>query len=396
MSSIVISGYYGFGNAGDEAMLEAILEGLRRRLGDTDFAVVTGRPEQVEAVHGVEGIGRLNLPAIRRALRRADLYLSGGGSLLQDSTSFRNLAYHLYLFGLARRAGARTMVFAQGVGPIRSGLGRSWAARVLRRVDSITVRDPASAEVLKTLGVGRPRVGVEVTADPAFALDACPAARVDDILREEKVIPRGAGAGGLPGPLVAIAPRGVRDREAEAQGLALVADWTVRHLRARPLLVPMQYPNDLVSCGLILERMKYPESAFIIRGRLTPAEIMGLLGRCELVVGVRLHALIFGAAMGVPLVGVEYDPKVSFFLRRLGLNPLASLEEIGQGPSASQEDLVLGLERAWAERAASRQRLAGVIPELRRAAERNFDLAAEAVRRGRFTPKPGRRGEDHD
>ncbi len=387
MTSIVISGYYGFGNAGDEAMLEAILAGLRARLAETDFTVISGRPRQVQAVHGIPAVGRLNVPGIRRVLSRADLYLSGGGSLLQDSTSFRNLAYHLALFDLARRSGARTMIFAQGVGPIRTGLGQALAPRVLRGLDAITVRDPASAKVLEALGVTDPPA--EVTADPAFALEACRPARVDEIFREEGVIPRNSAGGAQVGPLIAIAPRGLREREAEAQGLAKMADWAVRRLKARPLLVPMQNPNDLASCGLIAGRMKCREGASVLRRRLAPAEIMGVLGRCELVVGVRLHALIFGAAMGVPLVGVEYDPKVSHFLRRLGLDPLVSLEEIGAGRGARQEDLVIGLERAWAGRATARKQLADIVPGLRRSAERNFDVAAEVARNGRV----GRGGE---
>lgn len=372
MTEIVISGYYGFGNAGDEAMLEATLRGLRRRLdeGETKITVVSGRSDQVRAAHGVEALDRLDLLGIGRALGRADLFLSGGGTLLQDRTSFRNLAYHLMLFEMARRAGSRTMIYAQGVGPVRTLLGRTLASRVLRGLDAITVRDPASAEALRTLGVTDPPA--EVTADPAFALEPCRPERTQEILRDERLDTAGR-------PLLALAPRGLRHRELEAKGLAALADWTIRRLKARPLILPMQYPNDLVSCDMILAHMREPEGASVVRGRLKPAEIMGLLGQCELVVGVRLHALIFAAAVGTPLAGVEYDPKVGYFLSRLGFRPLARLENLGSGA----EDLIIGLERAWAERQAIREKIAAVAPEFRRLAERNFDVASEMARRGR-------------
>lgn len=368
MNAIVISGYYGFGNTGDEAMLRATLQGLERRLGPLRATVVTGRPDEVRRVHGVEAVGRLDFPAVARSLRGADLFLSGGGSLLQDSTSWRNLMYHLLLFRMARQAGTRAMIYAQGVGPIRTRLGRWLTPTVIRGLSAITVRDPGSAEELRALGVTNPEA--EVTADPAFALDPAPPDRIDEIWHQ-------AGLDRDRQPVIALAPRGLRNRAAEAEGLAFAADWIVRRLKVRPLLLPMQYPNDIDACGLILQRMRHSSEAVLLEDPLAPEEILGVTGRCELVIGVRLHALIFGAAMGVPLLGIHYDPKVTYFLRRLGLEPATSIAGLPGG----KEDLILGLERAWHDRALLREHLRGLVPELRALAERNFDVAA-AVAQG--------------
>jgi polysaccharide pyruvyl transferase CsaB len=367
--SIVISGYYGFGNTGDEAILKATLEGLRNRLGDdVGFTVITGRPDEVERMHDVPAVGRLDLPAIYRAMRGADLFLSGGGGLLQDATSFRNLAYHLLLFYIARRAGTSSMIFAQSVGPIRTRLGRVLTPRLLRGLSAVTVRDQASAERLASLGLADPPA--EVTADPSFTIRACPEERTDDIMRSE-------GLDACSEPLAVLAPRGSWYREAEAEALAFVADWLVCRLGARPLLLPMQYPDDLRSCDMILARMKCAGHAAVLRRPLAPEEVLAVVGRCEVVVGVRLHALIFAAAMKVPLVGVEYDPKVRFFLESLGLAPVARLTDL---PGA-REDLILGLEKVWAARNQARRHLEGSVPKLRSLAERNFDIAAAVARR---------------
>lgn len=363
MTSILISGYYGFGNTGDEAMLKATIRGLKKRLGAVDITVVSGRPEAVMKEHPVKAIARLDLGAIRQAMQRSDLFLSGGGSLLQDATSFRNLAYHLGLFVLARRSRTPAMIFAQGVGPIRTRIGRAVAPWAMRGLAAITVRDPASADEFRRLGVTDPTP--IVTADPAFALEPCSVDRAEAILRAARLGP------GRP-PLLAIAPRGLRHRELEAASLAFVADWAARRLKVRPLLIPMQQPNDVSSCRMILGLMKQPGEATVLDRPMAPEEVLGVIGRCEAVVGVRLHALIFAAATGVPLVGVEYDPKVAAFLDRLGLTPAATIETL----SRSREDLVLGLERVWAGRDAVRQRLASVAAELSRLAEQNFDIAA--------------------
>ena len=371
MTSVVVSGYYGFGNTGDEAMLEATLEGLGRRLPDLRATVVSGRPGAVRATHGVEAIAQLDVRGVWRALRRADLFLSGGGTLLQDATSWRNLAYHLALFALARRAGAPSMIFAQGVGPVTSWIGRTMAPWSLRGLAAITVRDEASARALVELKVtDRPP---EVTADPAFALSPCPPERAEAVLRAA-----GVGGGSGSRPFVLLAPRGLWNREYEAGLLAVVGDWVADELEATPLLAPMQFPNDLTACDMIVARMRRPGAAVVLGDRLNPREMMGVIGRAALVVGTRLHALIFGVAAGVPVAGLEYDPKVAFFLARLGQKPVASIV----GPAGDVEDLRRSLREVWAGRAELRSRLVGLAAEQRRLAERNFDVAASVVRGG--------------
>jgi len=386
VTSVVISGYYGFGNTGDEAMLEATIEGLGRRLPALEVTVVSGRPEAVRAVHGVGAIAQLDVRGLTRALRRADLFLSGGGTLLQDATSWRNLVYHLGLFALARQHGAPSMIFAQGVGPVTSRIGRAMMPWSLRGLAAVTVRDEASALALVGLGVKTP--AAEVTADPAFALTPCPAARAETVLRAAGAAASGGGPPGLR-PFVALAPRGLWNRDYEADLLAAIGDWVAGELGALPLLVPMQYPDDLTACDMILARMHEP--AAVLRERLTPRETMGVLGQAELVIGVRLHALIFGVAAGAAVAGVEYDPKVAHFLARLGHQPVATITGpsvawvgpgiSGAGPASEHEALLRRLRATWADRDEQRSRLAEVAARQRRLAERNFDVAAEVVQK---------------
>ena len=103
MSKILISGYYGFSNAGDEAMLTAIVEGLRSEQQDVQITVLSGKPGITANKHRVQSIHRFNGWEIFRAMRKTDLLLSGGGSLLQDVTSRRSLFYYLSILMLARR-----------------------------------------------------------------------------------------------------------------------------------------------------------------------------------------------------------------------------------------------------------------------------------------------------
>src|SRR5690625_4995271 len=166
---VLISGYYGYGNFGDEALLAGLLS-LIRELG-AEPLVLSGQPDRTRAEHGVEAVHRYRgLPA---ALRRADALISGGGGLLQDRTSARSLSYYLGVLRLARLAGLRTMVYGQSIGPL-SGAGRRRLKRVLSRIP-VAVRDTLSIELLGELGIS-----AQLVADPALLLKkAGPAEQVD-------------------------------------------------------------------------------------------------------------------------------------------------------------------------------------------------------------------------
>lgn len=123
MSDIVVSGYYGFANAGDEAMLAAMIEALTDIEPAIKITVISGNPEDTRQRHGVAAVYRLNYPEIARVLAKSQLLISGGGSLLQDVTSERSLYYYLSIMMLAKKLGKPVMLYAQGIGPVRGGAG---------------------------------------------------------------------------------------------------------------------------------------------------------------------------------------------------------------------------------------------------------------------------------
>ena len=144
MKRIVVSGYYGAKNAGDEAMLAAMLEVLGDLDPELHITVISADPADTRRRHGVEAIGSFDAGAIFSAMRRADLVVSGGGSLLQNVTSGRSLYYYMAVIFLALLLGKRVMLYAQGIGPV-TGVFACRAMRWLgNRVSLITVRDEGS------------------------------------------------------------------------------------------------------------------------------------------------------------------------------------------------------------------------------------------------------------
>lgn len=166
MKRVCISGYFGFDNIGDEAVLEAMIRSLRAAVNDIEIIVLSDNPEATAAAHGVTAYDRWRWAELRRAIKSADLLISGGGSLFQDTTGIRSLLYYLHVIKMALRRKKPVIIYAQGIGPIKSAWGRRRTVSVLRKAKRITVRDEDSADLLKAWGFRRGRV--KITADPVL------------------------------------------------------------------------------------------------------------------------------------------------------------------------------------------------------------------------------------
>ena len=167
MSDIIISGYYELGNSGDEALLESIVKDLKSINPDITITALSGDAMQTKARYGIRTVNRFNLFSIIREFRSAKLLLSGGGTLIQDATSTKSLVYYLGIISLAKKMGLKTMLYANGMGPIKDKNIKK-VNRVLEKTDLITLRENVSLEEIKRCKITTPKV--MVTADPALIL----------------------------------------------------------------------------------------------------------------------------------------------------------------------------------------------------------------------------------
>lgn len=344
---VVVSGYYGFGNAGDEAVLAAMLAALRARLPQAAVVVLSGDPPRTRRLHRVAAASR-TFGALR-AIAGADLVISGGGSLVQDITSARSALYYLGILGLATILARATMVYAQGIGPVRRWWIRALAGRIFNRVTLITVRDEDSGRLLGDLGVRGP---THLVADPALALSPAPIAQVEDLIAQRHA------------PRIGLALRPWND---DAYLGPLIAGLAAARQQIGGEVVALAFhpARDLAVSALAARAL----GGRVIAG-LPPQELLALVGTLDLLVGVRLHALIDAAAGGVPFVGLSYDPKVEEFCRRIAAGRILPLS------SLSADRLREEVVAAWGERDAIRRRLHEQAAVLREEALRAADLAA--------------------
>lgn len=316
MDKIVISGYYGFGNAGDEAMLAALLEALLEVIPDADITVISGNPEMTAKAHGVKAIGRFHMTAIIEAIRQSDLLISGGGSLLQDVTSSRSLYYYVTIIRLATLLGKKVMIYAQGIGPLRGSLARMAVGSVLNHVHMITVRDERSKEELLSLGVTKPPI--QVTADAVLSMHP-----VDSNLAK-RLVPNSHTWGVR--PKIGVSVRQWKTSTAYRSELAKALDALSKAYHCHILFIPMQHPDDTREAKAIQALMK--EESLVLEETFTTTELLALSGSMDLLIGVRLHALVFSALMEKPLVGITYDPKITNFLKMIGEEPVGDLDSV--------------------------------------------------------------------
>lgn len=306
MTRVVISGYYGFANAGDEAMLAAIVGSLKDIIPDVAITVITGNCSMTREHHKVQAVHRLNFFAIAAAIRRCDILISGGGSLLQDVTSARSLYYYLWIMKIALFFKKPVMLYAQGIGPVRGVKARKAVQKVLQQVAVIGVRDRESKAELSAMGVTRPPI--HVTADAVLSMHPVDKQIGLDILRKN-------GISGT-GRLIGIAVRNWQGHQAYKEAIAKAADELQENDDLRIIFIPMQYPEDVSAGRDIAGRMK--TEAVVLEERYTTIEFMSLMGCMDAVVANRLHALVFSALMQTPAAAISYDPKIDSFIHLIG------------------------------------------------------------------------------
>ncbi len=307
MINLLIAGYHGFGNCGDEAILLAMTTNIRAMAPDVEITALSYKPEFTKTEYNVKAVQRFNVAEVLKTIRHSDIVLSGGGTLLQDGTSTRSLIYYLAIIKMAKLFKKRVMLYANGIGPVNGRLNRRLVKSVVNTVDMITLREKLSEADLRSIGVSKPNI--IVTADPAFTLKSITDSEADKILVSEGV-PQDKQ---LVGVSVRAWSRALGGDE-YLEKIARVCDNLVKAGK-NVVFVPMEYPKDLDVSRRVISKMS--QKAYIIENRYNPPQIMGIVGRLDLMLSMRLHTLIFAAVKNVPMLGIIYDPKVEYYLKVL-------------------------------------------------------------------------------
>jgi len=336
---IVLSGYYGFDNSGDEAVLQSILlaleeqgraQGLR-----IEPIVLSANPEKTSQMYGVKAYHRMKPGALLRALREADGLISGGGSLLQDATSSKTIPYYLAVIKLAQWFGKPTFIYSQGVGPVNRRMFDGWIRGAFKGCRYVSVRDTESADLLATMRV--PRERIEVVPDPVMGLP----------LREAH---SQAEAGSAAERTVGVSVRFWNQDRSELEALSRsLAELLAARADIRLRFLPFHLPSDEVASQYVIDRLgDHADRVEMASGIVHPQDMLQQVAGCDLLIGMRLHSLIYAASQYVPMVGISYDPKIDQFLHRLGMKAAASTTQFDAAALTEEALRLLDHRSEWA------------------------------------------------
>ena len=339
-TTFIISGYYGFGNVGDEAVLAAILQQLRSLAPGSRCIVISGDPARTAEEHGVEAVHRLDITGLWSALRQGTVFISGGGTLFQDVTSSRSLYYYLLMIVFAWSFGLPVIIYGQGIGPLRSRWNRLLTLKALGLARLVIVRDRKAYEQVLAWGFDGRRLCLG--SDPVVTLKAESGRDSRRLICQslgDKLVPQR--------PVLLVSLRPWPNLDASLPAVAGVLDELSRE-GWQVVFVPFQFEADSPVCQRCAGLME--EAAFVWPEPLAVQETLALFGEADYCLGMRLHALIFAAVQRVPMLGLVYDPKVESFLRELGLGDAAFNLPLDEGRSIDGKELLSSLHYLQAER----------------------------------------------
>ena len=293
---IIMSGYFGFLNSGDDAILKSIIESFKSLDPYLNIKVLSKDPDLTEREYGVAAIDRFKFFDVRKSLKASDMLISGGGSLLQDKTSSRSIWYYLLIMKLAKRYKKKVFVYSNGVGPINKRFNRNITRRVLNKVDYITLRDKDSYDFIKSIGVNNPNI--KVLSDPVFNLKEAS----DESVREKFDINEDT---------VLVSIRSWIDDEKLISELSKFLNYLIDEGK-NIVFMPMQTPRDTTISEKIAANLK---SSKIINEKYPVEILMSLMKNADFIVAMRLHAMIYAIHQNVPFIGLSYDPKTETLLK---------------------------------------------------------------------------------
>jgi polysaccharide pyruvyl transferase CsaB len=308
----VLCGYYGKGNGGDEALLAALLQMLPECVTPI---VLSGNPQETRDRYHVEACDRMGFFSLLQSLRKADAFIWGGGSLMQDVTSAINPLYYGGLMSVAQQLKLKTIAWAQGIGPLKRNTTLKFTQQIFRNCTAVSVRDQGSAALLSKWGIP-----CTLAPDPVWALEASPVSGLWD----------------LPAPRVAVTLRSHSQLTAtRLRNLTCALIDFQKATQTCILLVPFQH-QDVAICEAIAPQLPGIHKILFLQD---PKALKGIFRGVEMAIGMRLHSLIMAASEGCRCFALSYDPKVSKLMRELDL-PGWDLTEIPQEPHVIYKTLL--------------------------------------------------------
>lgn len=306
MRKILLAGYYGYGNIGDEAILEMILKQLCQveSISKENITVLSGNPKRTSKKYNINAINRYNVFYLIKAILKNSILVIGGGSLLQDVTSKKSIYYYLFVIKLAQIARKKVIMLSQGIGPINNKISFKVTASILKKTDVITVRDNNSKKIIEDMGVDKSKI--YFSADPVITYGS----EINYENKNKDMVK------------VCFSLRKHKNNNNIDEICKVIDKLNENNIMC--YLIPFHYYEDMEVLTKIENRLG--NKCKYIKKKLSALEVYKIISEMNLLVGIRLHSLVFAASAGVPIIAISYDPKIDFFMENLDMNILCDVE----------------------------------------------------------------------
>ncbi len=330
-----------------------------------DITVFSRNAKDTLQRHQVEralDVRELTREEVTRAIEGLDLFILGGGGILYDAEA----KTYLREVDIAHRKGIPTMTYAVGAGPLDDPVVQKLVCDILKQMNLITVRERGDARLLEDIGVHR---DIIVTADPALLLKPEPlpegALSVEHMTGKRHLVGMSVREAGIAAPDL--------DEKFYHGILANAADFMIDRFDADIVFFPMeQRMLDTQQSHAVIAQMLRPQRVHVMKGEYTPGQILSLIKHCHLVVGMRLHFLLFAALRGVPFVALPYSAKVGGLLNALQLEmPPINLVNAGR--------LIAHIDRSWDRRTTLKAKIRSALPSMKKEALNTNKLAVRLL-----------------
>lgn len=345
---LLLSGYFGCGNLGDDAIMLGFLEGIKDK--QYEAMALCGSPDRMMSSYGLRGVPRMDFSSVKNAIDECDAVVFPGGSIFQDVTSVRSVAYYYKVCSLAKKRGKKLILLGQGVGPLNGFFGRRLTGLAFNAADAIAVRDPDSARLLQSIGV---KQVARAAADMAFLMPEPPKDEAGQFgMKNMKTV------------ILSVRPS-PKDKGKTSTAVFSELSRLLFQNGYMPVLLEMDLLHDRATIDAISKANggKIPD----IKNLTSPIQIQQRLARVDSVIAMRLHAGILAATVNVPPFMVSYDPKVGALANLLGYQTAPNIEGLNAGRLM---DLFTAFQK-------DRERIANQLPARRQALA---DQARENIR----------------
>lgn len=315
MKNIVICGYYGFDNIGDDAILGSIIDSIRKT-EEVNICVLSYKPNVTADKYDVRSVDRKNPFKVAKEIKKSDVLVFGGGSLLQNTTSKKSLYYYLGVIMMAVMFNKKVMMYSQGIGPIYGKTNRKLTGKIMSKVDYITLRDRCSKDDLVSMGVDSDKI--LVSADPVIGLN-----KVDEMIGKNILSKYGYDSNKK---TIGFAFKESKKNLKLPDILIEVSEKIKKELDVNIVFIPFHNRQD----NKLIDKIegKISKGTIVVKEKLGVEEMLSLISNFDLLIGCRLHSLIFASVAQTPVMAVSYDPKIDYYMDVLKIDVSCTLDDL--------------------------------------------------------------------